>query len=136
MAKKISVIILAIIIAVGAVFYLRYQVYFSHGSYTQNKIFKISKGDGNAIVGQNLEKDGLVSNSWYFYFYIRTHGLLNKLYPGDYLLSGNMTIPEIAAIVTNPQKSFVRVTFIEGWTAKIWPRNFQRTVLTVEHSCR
>ena len=118
MAKKISIIIVAILIAAGAVFYLRYQVYYSHGSYAGNKIFKIAKGDGNAIVGQNLEKGELVSNSWYFYFYIRTHGLLNKLYPGDYLLSGNMTIPEIAAIVTNPQKTYASVTFIEGWTAK------------------
>jgi len=110
-----AVIVIALL---GGLFYFNHQVGFSHGSYTQNKIFKINKGDGNATVGNNLEKEGLISNNWYFYYYIRSHGLLNKLYPGEYLLNGGMTIPEIAAIITNPQKVYERVTFIEGWTAK------------------
>lgn len=119
MAKKaiIASIILAAV-AIGAFFYVRQQVYFSHGTYRQNKIFEIKKGEGNALVSQNLENAGLVSNNWYFYFYISTHGLLNRLYPGQYLLSGQMTIPEIAAITTNPRKAYERVTFPEGWTAK------------------
>ncbi|MFA6382962.1 MAG: endolytic transglycosylase MltG [Parcubacteria group bacterium] len=113
------IIAAAVVVAlIGSLFYFNHQVGFSHGSYTQNKIFKIVKGDGNTTVGKNLEKDGLISNDWYFYYYVRSHGLLSKLYPGEYLLSGNMTIPEIAAIITNPQKVYERVTFIEGWTAK------------------
>jgi len=114
---------LAISFAVTAVlisgfFYFRYQIYFSHGDFQQNKIFEIAKGDGNATVGKNLQTAGLVSNEWYFYFYLRAHGLLNKLYPGQYLLNGQMTIPEIAAVVTNPKKVYEKVTFIEGWTAR------------------
>lgn len=119
MAKKIIISIVTIFaVIIGTFFYVRQQIYFSHGSYSQNKIFEIAKGDGNATVGENLEKAGLVSNEWYFYLYIRTHGLLNKIYPGQYLLGGNMTIPEIAAIVTNEKKVYEKVTFIEGWTVK------------------
>lgn len=116
--KRLIIAIGIIAVLIGGFFYFRYQVYFSHGSYAQNKIFEIAKGDGNVTVGKNLQASGSVSNNWYFYFYIRTHGLLNRLYPGQYLLDGQMTIPEIAAIITNPKKVYEKVTFPEGWTAK------------------
>jgi UPF0755 protein len=118
MLRRILIAVVVVVALLGGLFYFNHQIGFSHGNYTQNKIFKIVKGDGNATVGKNLEKEGLISNNWYFYYYVRTHGFLNKLYPGEYLLSGNMTIPEIAAIITNPQKVYEKVTFIEGWTAK------------------
>jgi UPF0755 protein len=118
MLKRFVIAAVIVLILVGGFFYLSHQVYFSHGTFASNKIFVISKGDGNATIGKNLQKEGLISNNLYFYFYVRTHGLLNKLYPGDYLLSGNMTIPEITAIITNPKKTYEKVTLIEGWTAK------------------
>lgn len=116
--KNKIIILVFIAVLSGVFFYIRQQIYYSHGSYRQNKIFEIVKGDGNAAVGKNLEKAGLVSNKFYFYFYIRSHGLLNKLYPGQYFLNGDMAVPEIAAIVTNSKKAYEKVTFIEGWTAK------------------
>jgi len=118
MLRRVIIAVVIVVALIGGLFYFDHQVGFSHGNYTQNKIFKIVKGDGNATVGKNLEKEGLISNNWYFYYYIRSHGLLNKLFPGEYLLNGSMTIPEITAIITNPQKVYERVTFIEGWTAK------------------
>lgn len=108
-------LIVVAIIIVG-VFYFHYEVYYSHGSYTDSKMFVIAKGDGNATIAANLKKAGLISGKIYFYYYIRSHGLLNKIMPGEYNISGHMTIPEIAEIITNPQKSFVKITFPEGLT--------------------
>lgn len=118
MKKIILVLVFIAALVVGAVFYFRYQVYFSHGSYQQSKMFEIVKGDGNATVGKNLQASGLISGKWYFYYYVRTHGFLNKIMPGEYQLNGNMTIPEIAVTITQEKKSFIKITFPEGWTAK------------------
>ncbi|MFA6973396.1 MAG: endolytic transglycosylase MltG [Parcubacteria group bacterium] len=118
MFRRFIIAIIIVAVLIGGLFYFNHQVGFSHGSYAQNKIFKIVKGEGNSDVGKNLEKEGLISNQWYFYYYIRSHGLLNGIFPGEYLLNGNMTIPEIAAVITNPKKVYEKVTFIEGWTAK------------------
>lgn len=69
-------------------------------------------------IAENLKKEGLISGKLYFYYYFKINNLLNKIYPGEYLLRKNMTIPEIAVIITNPQKTFITVTFPEGWTAE------------------
>lgn len=117
--KKISTAVIAIAIITGGIlFYVRNQVYFSHGNQTLNEIFNIEKGEGSSDIAANLQEEGFISQKIYFWIYLKSHNLLNKIYPGSYLLSGNLTIPEIATIITNPQKVFISVTFPEGWTAQ------------------
>lgn len=116
--RKISVIVIFFIVTVGLVAYIYNQVYFSHGSQSSNIMFSIAKGDGNDVIATNLKKEGIISQKIYFWIYLKKHNLLDKVYPGEYPLNGNMTIPEIAAIITNPQKVFVTVTFPEGWSAE------------------
>ncbi|MDR3559674.1 MAG: endolytic transglycosylase MltG, partial [Candidatus Pacebacteria bacterium] len=106
-----------ILVVLGGFFYFRNEVYYSHGSYAGQKLFTISQGEGNAEIAGRLESEGLVVGKYYFYYYIRTHGLLNEIMPGDYQLSGSLTIPEISHIITNAQQKFVKVTFPEGFTA-------------------
>ena len=124
MTKKVKIVlsvIILIIVILSSILYLRYQVYHSYGSFSGTKTFEIIKGEGNAVVADKLQKEGLVSNKNYFYYYIRTHGFLNKFLPGQYSLNGQLTIPEIAVILTNPQKivpEFVKITFPEGWDSK------------------
>lgn len=116
-SKRALIVSGLIAIIIMAVFYFRYQVYFSHGSATGEKIFEIAKGEGNAEISTRLAEEGLVSNRIYFYYYLRTHGFLNRIIPGDYKLAGTMTIPEIANAIANPKETFIRVTFPEGVTA-------------------
>ncbi len=116
----ISIAFVVLIAATLGFFYVYNQIYFSHGSWQQDKVFEIIKGEGNAMISNNLEKEGLVSNNNYFYIYVRTHGFLNKFLPGKYNLSGKMTIPEIARILTNQANilpDYANVTFPEGFTA-------------------
>ena len=117
LSKKISLIIILILIVIGGLFYFKSEVYYSHGSYSGQKLFTISQGEGNADISGRLEAEGFVAGKYYFYYYLRTHGLLNQIMPGDYQLSGSLTIPEIAHIITNAQEKFVKVTFPEGFTA-------------------
>jgi cell division protein YceG involved in septum cleavage len=63
-------------------------------------------------------KEGIISNKIYFWLYLKSKDMTSKIYPGDYLLSGEMTIPEIAVIITNPEKVYEKILFKEGWTAK------------------
>jgi UPF0755 protein len=110
-----SMIIVATI--VGGFFYVRAQIYFSHGDKNQNVIFEIKKGEGNAQIADNLERDGIISWKLYFLAYLKSQDLLNKIYPGEYLLNGDMTIPEIVIVITDSKKVFEKVLFKEGWVA-------------------
>lgn len=117
MKRRIIFAMIIIIAIVGGFFYVRAQIYFSHGDKSQNIIFEIKKGEGNAQIAANLKENGIISQKLYFLAYLKTQGLLNKIYPGEYLLNSDMTIPEIAVVITDSKKVFERVLFKEGWIA-------------------
>ncbi len=119
MKKKSSLAILFVLaLLVGGFFYFRYQVYFSEGSQKNIVTFAIEKGEGNEKIATKLEDKGIISSRYYLYYYLKTKNLVNKVMPGDYLLSGKMTIPEVAHIITSPQMQVIKITFPEGLTAK------------------
>ena len=118
MNKKIIFLIVAAFLLLGGFFYFRNQVYFSHGTEKNVVLFEIKKGEGNGMIANNLENKNLISHKLYFYYYICTSHLLNKIMPGTYMLSGNLNIPEIAHVITNPEAQAVKITFPEGLTAR------------------
>jgi UPF0755 protein len=113
---KISFAIVAVILA--GFFYFRFQVYHSHGNFSDNKILKIEKGEGNEKIAKNLKEKGLISQKIYFFYYVKFKGVSGKIMPGEYQLSGTMTIPEIVRIITDSEEKFIKITFPEGFTAE------------------
>lgn len=122
MKKPIIITIAALAaLAVSGLFYFRHQIYYSRGDSKENKIFEITRGEGNAQISARLSREGLISGQSYFYYYLRSHGLLNKILPGRYELSGDMAIPEIALRITQEENilpEYVKITFPEGWDSK------------------
>lgn len=115
--KKIIISLALVLLIVGGFFYFRYEVYYSHGSFAGKKVFEVGKGEGNAQVSERLKDEGLVSGRICFYYYMKSHALMNKILPGKYELSGKMTIQEIAQTLTQKKEEFVKITFPEGWTS-------------------
>jgi UPF0755 protein len=116
--KKSIIAAVIIVILIGYLFYFRYQVYYSHGNKDEATSFLIKKGEGNKMIGENLEKAGLISGKYHFYFYMWSQKLTGKIFPDEYELSGQMTIPEIASIITSGQDKAKKITFPEGWGVK------------------
>ena len=116
--KKLIIVIIIVAVIISGFFYFRYQVYFSHGGSNGTMVFTIEKGESNKIIGEKLENQELISGKYYFYFYMWSRNLTGKIFPDDYELSGRMTIPEIAAVITSEQDKTKKVTFPEGWGAK------------------
>lgn len=118
MKKKVLAIILFFVVLLVGLFYFRFQVYYSHSNFEGKKTFEIVKGDGNEKVAKKLKKEGLISGEIYFYYYIKLKNVSNKIMPGVYEFSSNMTIPEIIHLITNDEEKFIKITFPEGWDAK------------------
>lgn len=116
--RKISVVVIVFAIAALGGLYVFNKIYYSNGNKAASGMFTIAKGEGNSAIGADLAARGFISNKIYFWIYMKTQDLSSKIYPGEYMLNGNLTIPEIAVIITNPQKVFVNVTFPEGFTAQ------------------
>ncbi len=116
MHKKFILILAFIFILLGGLFYFRNQVYYSHGTENRVIIFEIKKGEGTEKIASGLAEKNLISGKIYFYYYLYTSRLLNKIMPGSYMLNGNLSIPEIAHIITNPEAQAIKITFPEGLT--------------------
>lgn len=117
--KKISIsIVVVIVLSLVAVFYFRYQVLHSHGSNEASVVFKIEKGDSNKVIGERLEKQDLIAEKYYFYYYMWSRNLTARILPDEYEITGALTIPEIATLITSEKDKTKKITFPEGWTVK------------------
>lgn len=118
MRKKIIILVGIAVFLSGGFFYFKNQIYYSHGSQKQIVIFEIKKGEGSRQIATNLVERNIVSNKLYLYYYIYFKNLADKIMPGTYMLSGNLSIPEIVHLITNAQAQALKVTFPEGLTAR------------------
>ncbi len=57
--------------------------------------FMINKGSSISLIGNNLEKAGLIKNSLVFRFYVQLTGVQNKIQAGEFDLSKNLTLDQI-----------------------------------------
>lgn len=120
MKKKILIFLVALFIVflAGGFFYCRWKIYHSQGTYKNNKIFEIKQGMGVKDVAAKLQDDGMVSCQSCFIYYVWAKDLKSKILPGNYELSGRLTIPEISEIITNEKEDKIIILFPEGWDAK------------------
>lgn len=116
---KLAVFFIALSVLTGAFLVFNQQVNYGKGGGDSRK-FVIDKGEDFMAVGERLEQDGLIAGDKYFSFYFMTHGGYRDIRAGEYSLNGQLTIPEIAEIITrkNAGAIQVRITFPEGWTMR------------------
>lgn len=118
--KKITIVFLILATFAGSFFYFSNRIHFSRGKADVRAILKIEKGEDAVAIGKKLEQEGLISNYIYFVFYVWDRGLRNQILAGEYEIAPELTIPEIAKIITQGEiiPTQVKLTFPEGWTAK------------------
>lgn len=117
MLRKLLVFLsLFLLILCIGFFYFRTQINFSQGEQKNNIIFEIKKGESTFQISKNLSVEGIITQQLYFLAYFAMNQKSRAIYPGEYELNGKMTIPEIAALITNSKKVYERVLFKEGWT--------------------
>ena len=84
-----------IVIAFGAVAYWNYSLSPVNPADTSQKTFVISQGEAGKAIGEDLEKQGLVRNSFLFNILLRQRGGGNKIQAGDFKLSPSLSSDQI-----------------------------------------
>lgn len=120
--RRVALIIAVFLIVAGGggVFFIHRSAYSSQGDQMKDVHFVFAKGEGIVSLSKRLHSEGLVSHEISFLYYLWRENHLKDLQAGEYLLSGRMTIPEIARkFLRGETVQFgTKVTFPEGWTAK------------------
>lgn len=119
--SRFAIIIAAIIILWFAYDYFAYSASLKKPKDPENKtkiMILVRKGENAKIIARNLYDKKIISNSRYFYRYIKNADNGAKIIAGGFMVSPSMTIPEIASIVTDPSKSQYSLTVPEGFSVK------------------
>lgn len=77
--------------------------------------FSIQSGQTASQIANNLVQAGLLGNSQLFLDYARYYGLDAQLEAGDYRLSPQLTIPEMAVALTKARPIDFTINFLAGW---------------------
>lgn len=78
--------------------------------------FQVQRGDSIEQIGENLEESGLTWDDFAFYLYVRLNDLDEGIVAGRFLLNKTMTVPQIAAIISDPSQAEFVITIQEGLT--------------------
>jgi UPF0755 protein len=80
--------------------------------------FPINAGDTAATIAARLGAQGVVRDVDLFGAYLRYFGLDSNLQVATYSLRRNLTIPEVAKLLSEPDASIFTLRIIEGWRAE------------------
>jgi len=84
----------------------------------KEKLFLIEKGQNLFRISENLEKEKLIKNKFFFNFYVILKGNQRKLQAGEYFLSPSMNISQIAGKIISGDVAKEILTILEGWNLK------------------
>lgn len=90
------------------------------GAVPGDQRFVVASGENALELGGRLKESGIVFSQYAFLWHLSLEQKTHEIIAGEYELSGSMTIPEIALIVTSGTtvSRDIRVTFPEGFTMR------------------
>lgn len=79
---------------------------------------QIAQGENADQITAKLKEQGIIKNELSFKYYLKTHGVSNKLRAGSYLLSPAMDTEEIVNELLTGVGEMIRFTIPEGYTLR------------------
>ncbi len=83
-----------VILFVGSFLYIK-TLLLPPSTNSEKVSFMINKGSSVSLIGNNLQKNGLIKNSTVFRLYVQLTGTQNKIQAGEFDLSKNLTVDQI-----------------------------------------
>ncbi|MEK7494705.1 MAG: endolytic transglycosylase MltG [Patescibacteria group bacterium] len=107
----------------GMFSFVSYEAKFSYGSVMTNQSFEVRLGEDAFQVSARLKEQGIIRSSVAFLWHLVKEKDVHSLVAGTYEVSGSQSIAEIAHVLTQGKiqeaAQDIRVTFPEGWTARM-----------------
>lgn len=95
MIKKIIPFLgLSIVVIIIGIVYIK-TLFLPVSSDSKNMNFMVNKGSSISLIANNLEKAGLIKNKYAFRFYVQISNIQNKIQPGEFELSPNLSLTQI-----------------------------------------
>ncbi|MDP2837900.1 MAG: endolytic transglycosylase MltG [Candidatus Moranbacteria bacterium] len=88
------------------------------GAVKTEQRFEVRQNENILTLGTRLEESGIIYSRYTFVWYFVHEEKTRQLIAGQYALSGSLTVPELAVILTSGKtvSRDIKITFPEGWT--------------------
>jgi len=114
-----TAIIILVFVAVFFIIFSFYKVYTPNSLKNSFQEFVVKEGEATKQISANLQEKDLIQNSFYFNFYIFVKRADKKLKTGVYQINTQMSVADIANILTGSELSQEgKIIIIEGWNSK------------------
>lgn len=113
--KKFFLIVGVVLLA--AFLWYRHGLW-SAGSAQNRTVVTVESGMSVSAIADLLVEKDLIRSPSVFRLYVRLHGMQTKLQAGRFVLSGDMSVPEIVEVLRSGKSQEISVTIPEGWTVK------------------
>lgn len=84
----------------------------------EDKIILIPVGATPAKIADILAENNLIKEKWYFILYSKINKIYPKVKAGEYLFDKNVSLAEVADILTSGKTYLRKITFAEGLTSR------------------
>jgi UPF0755 protein len=89
--------------------------------------FTITPGETADTIARNLQRSDIIQDPELFINYARFHGLDGRLAAGEFFISPQLTVPEIAHGLAESRLRQIPVGFLEGWRLEEMAASLART---------
>lgn len=104
------------IILVLILFFACFEIYVpANPLSSQTTVYTVQKGYGDTKIANDLQKLGIINNSYLFKFYVIASFQHSSLQAGDYNLSPKMSIYQIAKKMASGNSIKDNLVILEGW---------------------
>lgn len=83
---------------------------------TQRVRVVIESGEGPSQIANELQQGGVIKSEFVFGWYVRLHGVENRLQAGTYSISKGASMSEVVTHLTNGKTDVFNITFLPGAT--------------------
>ncbi len=95
---------------------LVWEIYIPRSYASNHTVAYIAEsGEGDEDIARDLEKQGIIKNSFFFRFYVLVSLQHSKLQAGKYSLSSNMSVYKIVEKMVSGEVIKQKITILEGW---------------------
>ncbi|MBW6432063.1 endolytic transglycosylase MltG [Patescibacteria group bacterium] len=105
-----------IVILFSVVSYIQYLTAAPNSDNSEAVEFAIESGQGLEVISKNLQEDGLIKNHFVFGLYLKYQGKAGSVLAGEYEITKNLNMIDVANIITKGNIISQKITFPEGWT--------------------
>lgn len=117
---KIMIALFALLIIAAAALYFIQDKYLGPVTEKEDEIItksiKVPSGSSTGSVGKQLEEEGLILSSDFFYLYAKYKKIVIK--SGIYKINNGMSVAEILSLLESGKQDYISVSIPEGYTLK------------------